>query len=115
MAVHDIRKGMPQRKLDRTTFERRYLSSFIESGLAGLFDRQKGAAFSRKGDPGLADPEYEISNGSRQHPAASNARRTRRQARYLVAHDLSSSGLNLALHSPINEIHNIVDPHSRDN
>lgn len=48
MAVHYIRKGMPQRKLDRTTFERRYLSSFSESSLAGLFGRQK-APRSRKG------------------------------------------------------------------
>jgi len=31
MSAHDIRKGMPQRKLDRMTFEREYLSSFREN------------------------------------------------------------------------------------
>jgi hypothetical protein len=36
MSVHDIRKGMPQRKLDRITFERRYLSSFVDPAFVRL-------------------------------------------------------------------------------
>jgi multimeric flavodoxin WrbA len=91
MAVHDIRKGMPQRKLDRKTFERRYLSSFIDPAFGHLqpelqamveaawqaYSAGRKAPRVRKGGAGFADPEYEISNDWLEACAAIKAAQAR--------------------------------------
>jgi multimeric flavodoxin WrbA len=91
MSVHDIRKGMPQRKLDRMTFECRYLSSFRDPAFVPLqpelqaivetawqaYTAGRKAPHTRKGGRGFADPEYEIANDWLDAQAAINAAQKR--------------------------------------
>jgi multimeric flavodoxin WrbA len=75
MAEIHIRKGMPPRKLDRASFEHRFLSSFRDSAFAPLqaelltiaaaaweaYAAGRKAPLTRRAGPGFADPDYEIS------------------------------------------------------
>ena len=75
MAEVDVRKGMPARKLDRPTFEKRYLSAFVDPAFAPLQSELKAivdaawdayaagrkAPHTQKAGQGFSDPDYEIS------------------------------------------------------
>lgn len=75
MRKPDIRKGMPERRLDRAAFEQRYRSAFIDPAFDRLDDEldaitaaawdaysnSRKAPKTRKAGPGYADPDYEIS------------------------------------------------------
>jgi hypothetical protein len=70
----DVRKGMPPRKLDRGTFEERFLSRFKDAAFAPLrvelqaiaaaawdaYAAVRKAPLTRKAGPGFADPDYEF-------------------------------------------------------
>ena len=70
----EIRKGMPPVKLDRTEFEKRYRSGFIDPVFTPLqreldaivaaawnaYSNSRKAPLTRKAGPGFFDPEYEI-------------------------------------------------------
>ena len=70
----DVRRGMPDRKLDRQTFDRRFKSQFtdpvfrkldseIDALAAAAWDAyadSRKAPLTRKAGPGFADPSYEI-------------------------------------------------------
>jgi multimeric flavodoxin WrbA len=74
MAEVEVRKGMPPRKLDRASFEERFLSRFKDSAFAPLraellavaaaawdaYAAGRKAPLTRKAGPGFADPDYEI-------------------------------------------------------
>jgi multimeric flavodoxin WrbA len=74
MTEVDIRKGMPARKLDRATFEQRFLSRFTDPAFAPLHGELRAivaaawdayaagrkAPLTRAAGPGFADPDYEI-------------------------------------------------------
>jgi hypothetical protein len=75
MTEPDVRKGMPPRKLDRATFEKRYKSAFVDRAFAPLapqldaiaaaawdaYSNGRKAPQTRKAGPGFADPDYDIS------------------------------------------------------
>lgn len=95
MRKPDIRKGMPERRLDRAAFEQRYRSAFIDPAFDRLNDEldaitaaawdacsnSRKSPKTRKAGPGYADPDYEISvdwlNASRC--GRSRAKAVRRQ------------------------------------
>lgn len=70
----DIRKGMPPRKLDRTEFEKRFLSAFVGPAFSSLqkeltavagaawdeYAQSRKSPLTRKAGPDFADPDYEI-------------------------------------------------------
>jgi multimeric flavodoxin WrbA len=68
---NDVRKGMPPRKLDRATFQERFLSAFIDPSFDALrreLEAVAAAAYAdsrkspliRKAGPGFADPDYDL-------------------------------------------------------
>src|SRR3954447_17206265 len=75
MTAPDVRKGMPSVKLPRKQFEERYRSRFadpvfkplqaeLDAIIAAAWDaysHSRKAPVTRRGGPGFADPEYEIS------------------------------------------------------
>jgi multimeric flavodoxin WrbA len=88
----DVRKGMPERKISREAFERRFQSQFIDPIFGSLnqelqaitdaawdaYADGRKAPLTRKAGPGFADPDYEIAtdwlvardsiaNAQRQH------------------------------------------------
>ena len=74
MSQPDVRKGMPSRRLDRGTFEKRFKSAFADPVFAPLqhelqaitdaawdaYDDGRKAPTTRKAGPGFADPDYDI-------------------------------------------------------
>ena len=74
MSQPDARKGMPSRRLDRGTFEKRFKSAFADPVFAPLqhelqaitdaawnaYDNGRKAPITRKAGPGFADPDYDI-------------------------------------------------------
>jgi multimeric flavodoxin WrbA len=74
MSQPDVRKGMPPRRLERGTFERRFKSAFVDPVFAPLqrelqaiadaawdaYDDSRKAPITRKAGAGFADPDYEI-------------------------------------------------------
>ena len=74
MSQPDVRKGMPPRRLERGTFERRFKSAFVHPVFAPLqrelqaitdaawdaYDDSRKAPITRKAGTGFADPDYEI-------------------------------------------------------
>jgi hypothetical protein len=113
MSVHDIRKGMPQRKLDRITFERRYLSSFVDPAFVRLqpelqaivetawqaYLAGRKAPRTRKVGRGFADPEYEISNDWLDALAAINAAQKRHDDSGVPARILLVNGSSRTEHT----------------
>jgi multimeric flavodoxin WrbA len=71
----DIRRGMPERKLTRAAFERRFKSRFVDPVFAPLqselqaitdaawdaYADSRKAPLTRKAGPGFADPNYDLS------------------------------------------------------
>src|SRR3954466_15336950 len=74
MSQPEVRKGMPSRRLDRGTFEKRFKSAFADPVFAPLqhelqaitdaawnaYDDGRKAPITRKAGPGFADPDYDI-------------------------------------------------------
>src|SRR3954469_21407648 len=74
MSQPEVRKGMPSRRLDRGTFEKRFKSAFADPVFAPLqhelqaitdaawdaYDDGRKAPTTRKAGPGFADPDYDI-------------------------------------------------------
>ena len=74
MSQPDVRKGMPSRRLDRGTFEKRFKSAFVDPVFSPLqrelqaitdaawdaYDDSRKAPITRKAGPGFADPDYDI-------------------------------------------------------
>jgi multimeric flavodoxin WrbA len=70
----DVRKGMPPRKLDRASFQDRFLSAFIDPYFDRLrrelkaiadvawdaYSSSRKSPLTRKAGPGFADPDYEL-------------------------------------------------------
>jgi hypothetical protein len=70
----DVRRGMPDRKLDRETFDQRFKSRFTDPISRNLDDEidalaavawdayadSRKAPLTRKAGPGFADPSFEI-------------------------------------------------------
>ena len=74
MSQPDVRKGMPPRRLDRGTFEKRFKSAFVDPVFSPLqrelqaitdaawdaYDDSRKAPITRKAGAGFADPDYDI-------------------------------------------------------
>src|SRR2546423_7383577 len=70
----DVRKGMPERKISREAFKKRFQSRFVDPVFGSLtreleaitdaawdaYADGRKAPLTRKAGPGFADPEYEI-------------------------------------------------------
>ena len=70
----DVRKGMPPRKLDRASFQERFLSAFIDPSFDQLrreltavaeaawdaYSNSRKSPLTRKAGPGFADPDYDL-------------------------------------------------------
>src|SRR5947209_3967484 len=75
MPEADLRKGMPSVKLEREEFERRYRARFVDPAFKPLqreldaiiaaawdaYSHSRKSPVTRRGGPGFADPEYEVS------------------------------------------------------
>jgi hypothetical protein len=73
MAV-DVRKGMPERRISRERFEKRFQSQFTDPAFAPFasvlqavtnvawdaYANSRKAPLTRKAGPGFADPDYDI-------------------------------------------------------
>ena len=71
---NDVRKGMPPRKLDRASFQDRFLSAFIDPSFDPLrrelkavadaawdaYSNSRKSPLTKKAGRGFADPEYEL-------------------------------------------------------
>ena len=82
MSQPDVRKGMPSRRLDRGTFEKRFKSAFVDPVFSPLqrelqaitdaawdaYDDSRKAPITRKAGPGFADPDYDIAVDWLPHP-----------------------------------------------
>jgi hypothetical protein len=102
----DLRKGMPPRKLDRASFQERFLSAFIDPSFDQLrrelkavsdaawdaYSNGRKSPLTRKAGPGFADPDYDLAAdwlAARDAIRQAEAHRDRGAARILLVNGSS--------------------------